>query len=516
MTPSSTQKIPAGKLLLWGTPVVLYAFLVVNGWLGADFGWHWDEHCFVDFIDDFNRHGRVIPVFYLWPSFCFYLTLLADLLFRCLHPGLVGPNTLLAPNPEFSVFSRCVFTCVASLTVVWVYLLAFKLTRKYWFALLAGLMFCSSFEFSYHSRWAVSDLIAVQFAFLSTLMLFLDLSPTRRIFWSAFIVGLAAGTKYTAGIVCLNPLIYMLTTLQPWQSRDQLKRFLWRGVQVGALIGLAFFITTPGCVYHLKLFIHDLRLQKSIYGGGHMVCDTMNLGGEHLAKLGAYFTLVLFSPWPAASVFISGLSLVGVVTALHKREWNLLGLFLVMAFYIAYVTRFQVMIVRNVMYVLPYLVVLAAYGLFALHERFKGKGVLAVDAVLLGLVALSLPVLVANSWSVYRQNPVAMKPELARYLAAHPQREYVFSRRVRQLLAQPERATNAPPAPTAWLVFVNTEIPGEHYPKIAFNRYKIIAGPRDVNPDYYPNWGGYDRVLIVQLIHANQLMLADTGVTNPP
>jgi hypothetical protein len=510
--PSTIRETKPLKILIWTTPVILYLFLVVNGWLGANFGFHWDEHIFAGYVDDFHLHWRVIPTNYLYPSFCFWLILFADGLFHLVHPALANVPSL-ASSTDFSVFSRCVFVCVASLTVVWVYVLTLKITKKYWFALLAGLMFCSSFEFSYHSRWAVSDAIAVQFAILSTVMLFLDMSLTKRIVWSAAVAGIAAGTKYTAGIVCLNIIICMAASLQPWKGGEAMKLFLRRLFLMGAVFAVVFFITTPGCVYHMKTFLSGLQAQRRIYGGGHMLWDTMNPGLEHFSKICAYYVLALFSRLPAASIFISVLCIAGVVAALLKKEWNIFGLFLVMAVYVAYVSLFKVMIVRNLLYVLPFFVVLAAYGLFALHEKFKNKpGIMVVDAVLLCLVAISLHDVTKASWSIYRKDSIDMKKDLALYLAENPKDEYVFSPAVRQLLAGTNAPDDAPANPDALLIFVNREVKLEDFPKIAFNRYKLIAGPEDVNFDYYPDWAGGDRIVALKLKNASREMLEDMGM----
>jgi len=500
--------IEAKKIAIIVTPIVFYVFLVVNGWLGANFGRHWDEHLFVEFADDFHINGRWLPTLYLYPSFCYFLTLLAAGIFRLLHPGLADVPSLLQ-NMDFSMFSRGVFVCVTSLCVVWVYILALKITRRYWFAFMAGLIFCSSFEFSYHSRWAVSDLIAVQFACLSTLMLFLDMSLARRVWWSAFVAGIAAGTKYTAGIVCLNILIALATNIQPWKSAGQVKMLIRQLIPVGTLFGLAFFITTPGCVFHMKSFFRDLLMQKSIYAGGHLGY-TVNPGWEHFSKITAYIAQTLFSPLPAASIIIGAFCLTGTWFACLKREWNIFGLFLVMCIYIAYVSFFKVMIVRNLLYVLPYFVVLAAYGLFSLHEFAKNKrGVLAVDALIFCLLVFSLNAVVAASWSVHKMDAIDMKQDLARFLDKRGKNNYVLSRGVRQL-AGPGNEHVAQSGDH--VVFLKSEIQDEHYPANRFGLYQTIAGPRDVNFNYYPTWSGKDRIVIMKLEDVNPEMLEDLGM----
>lgn len=512
MLPAAIQKDRALKIFIWATPIALYLFLVINGWMGANFGIHWDEHLFVEFADDFHIHGRMIPTFYLYPSFCFFLTLLAAEVFRLLHPGLANVPSLLQ-STDFSVFSRCIFVCVASLCVVWVYVLALKITKKYWFAVMAGLMFCGSFEFSYHSRWAVSDLIAAQFAFLSTTILFLDMSVARRILWSAFVAGIATGTKYTAGIVCLNILIMAATAMQPWKSSVHARMLMRQLIPAGILFATAFFITTPGCVFHMKTFLHALQAQKSIYAGGHVICDTVKPGWEHFSKIIAYFGLTLFSPLPLAGIVISFLCMAGTVHALLKKEWNIFGLFAVMFAYVAYVSLFKVMIVRNLLYVLPYFVVLAAYGLCALHECVRNKKLILTANVLLScLLAFSIYSVAAASWSIYRKDSIDMKKELAGYLDGKQKKEYVFSKGIRQLLAPADQPADVTNVSAKYLMFLKSEVKQQDFPQIAFDRYKIIAGPQDVNFNYYPDWSGTDRIVILNLKDANPELLDDLNL----
>jgi hypothetical protein len=437
--------------------------------------------------------------------------LLAAGIFRLLHPGLADTPSLMQ-NMDFYIFLRGTFVCVASLCVVWVYILVLKITKRCWFAFMAELMFCASFEFSYHSRWAVSDLIAVQFALLSTLMLFLDMSLTKRVCWGAFVAGIAAGTKYTAGIVCLNILILLMVSIQPWKNTGHAKMLIRHLIPAGILFVLAFVITTPGCIYHLKTFLHDLQMQKSIYAGGHMGY-TIQPGMQHLSKILAYFALALLSPVPLASVVISLLCLTGVVHAFLKKEWNILGLFLVMFVYMTYMSLFKVMIVRNLLYVLPYFVVLAAYGLQGLHEHLKNRLIVfVVNGLLLCLLALSLDSIVAASWSIYQRDTIDMKKELALFLNEHGKNGYAFSKGVRQLLAPGNQSRDTTNGTAQFLVFLKSEIKEEHLPANTFNTYKTIAGPQDVNFDYYPTWPGQDRIVIMKLQDANLEMLKDLNM----
>ena len=504
------QKFAARTVAAVLAPVIFYVFLVANGWLGTDFGRHWDEHLFVEFVDAFHLHGQWIPTLYLYPSFCFWLTLLASFFFRWLHPGLAGMPLL--QDMDFSVFSRDVFVAVASLGVVWVYLLTLKITKRLWFSCLAGLIFCGSFEFSYHSRWAVSDLIAAQFAILSTLLLFSDKSLARRVGWSALVAGVAAGTKYTAGIVVLNILLLLASSLQPWKKAEQARQFFRLSLLTGLCFGFAFFVTTPGCVYHLKSFVHDLWMQKSIYAGGHLGY-TVTPGWDCFSRIILYYLLVLFSPLTIGSILVCLLGLAGAAYAGCRREWNIFGLFLVMLIYTGYVSLFKVMIVRNLLYVLPYFVVLAAYGLFSLHQQLKErKIVFLADAVLLCVLAVSLSVVVSDTLSIYRREHINAKAELAAYLKENSGAKYIFSSRIKPLLPPQHPSTGTISDPETRLVFFNSEIKEEDFPANRFGVYQTIAGPRDVNFDYYPTWTGQERIVIMKVNSATRGMLDDLGL----
>jgi hypothetical protein len=504
-------KVKGRKVVILATPVVFYIFLLVNGFLGLNFGQHWDEHCLVDMVDHFYSTGTFIPVWYCYPSFCYFLTLFASCIFKWFHADMA--NIPLVQNLGFTLFLRGIFLCVSSLCVVWVYVLTLKITKKYWLAFLSGLIFCSSFEFSYHSRWAVTDLVAVQFAFLSTLILFLDMGLSKRVLLSAFVAGVATGTKYTAGIVGINILIALLVDSLQTGKTDRAKTLVRYLMRAGFLFFIAFVLTTPGCLYHLKTFLSSLHALKVEYAGGHVLCDTLNPGWEHFSKIMVYIALSLFSKYPLVSFIISVLCLTGTGHALFNKRWDIFGLFLSMFAYIAFVSLLKTMIVRNLLYVLPYFVVLAAYGLQALHNRIKKRnGILALDAPLICLLAFSLYAIVVASWSIYKKDAIDMKQDLALFLKENGGNKYVFSNGVRQLLPAGYQPVNSADHANVLLVFLKNEVNLEHFSVIAFGRYKTIAGPTDINFDYYPDWSGPDRIVIINLKDANQKMLDDLGL----
>ena len=505
------ERITVSKLTLIGTPVVLYLFLVVYGLLGTNFGHHWDEHLFVEFADDFHFNGRIIPTLYLYPSFCYYLVLAASIVFRLFHHLPAGAS--LIPNIQFTLFTRGIFVFLSSLSVIWVYVMTLKITKRFWVAAVAALIFCCSFEFSYHSRWAVSDLIAVQFAFLSTTILFFDIAMPQRILLSAAVAGIAAGTKYTAGIVCLNILITLAVWILGMEKSARAKCFLKYFVQVWLVFGFVFVVTTPGCIYHLKTFVHDLRFQKAMYGGGHLLCDTVGAGWPHFSRLAVYIVFCLFSKYSLASLVISVFVFMGTAWALREKRWDVFGLFFVMLIYVLYVSSHPLLIVRNDLYILPYFAVLAACGVYALHERVKSRALVrSADAVLAVVIAFSLFGVATASWSVYSMSSINMKNELAEFLRNHPQNRYFFSKDVRAELPPGYDIAGQPENRQTYLIFFKDEVDVKDLPPEGFDKYRMISGPQDVNLNYYPDWSGTNRIMLIRFKDANPRLLMDVNL----
>ena len=504
------QKITTNKFALIAAPAAFYLFLVINGLLGINFGQHWDEHIFVTFADDFHFNGRIIPPNYLYPSFCYFLVLAASIIFRWFHA--TAPDAALIDNMQFTLFTRGIFVCIASLCVIWVFILALKITKRFWAAVLAGLIFCCSFEFSYHSRWAVSDLIAVQFAFLSTLILFLDIQMSRRILISAFVAGIAAGTKYTAGIVFLNVLITLLTWTLSMEKTVRTKLLIKYLIYTGLAFGLAFVLTTPGCIYHLKTFLGALHGQKKIYGTGHLPCDTVTPGWPHFSRMAVYFIFYLFSKYNFASLIISVFVVIGTVHALRERKWEIFGLFLVMFIYVLYVSSFRVMLVRNDLYVFPYFVVLAAYGVCAWHECIKSTALVrAVDALLAVVIVCSLCGIVTASWSIHAMSSDNMNKDVAEFLKKHPQNAYFFSKEIQLGLPPGYDMARQPTNGPMFLVFFKNEVKDQDFPPNGFRRYGLVSGPQDINLNYYPTWSGVDRIMVIKFKEATPGMLFDVN-----
>ncbi|MFA6923220.1 MAG: hypothetical protein WC223_03110 [Bacteroidales bacterium] len=495
------NKFIQNKYLLAITPIILYIFLFINGALGIRFGGHWDESIFIICVKKSIISGTYLPHKYIYPSFCYYLILISGFIYKFFY-SFSDINSL-DTNYEFYVYIRYIFLAISSLCVIWVYILTFKVTKNYFASLIAGLIICSSFEFSYHSKWAVTDCIAVQFAILSTLILFFNLNANKKIIFSSLIAGIAAGTKYTAGLVCLNIIIFII--IEFILNRRDIKIII-KGIIVMCLCFLVGFIfTTPGAVFEFKMFIDDLIWQKDVYSNGHFGY-AIQPGIYHFNKIFQYVIFVLFSKNVIISILIFIFSLIGFIFVFIRKEWNMLGLFIVMLIYAIYVSFYKLMIVRNLLYILPYFAILSSFGFINISGIFK-KFKLRISANILLLIVLlySTSNVLASSLSIYNKKSFDLKKELNKYIKENVDKEFILSLNVSNIVNE----NNKPPKSlkNAYLVFYKSEIPYEMYTANIYNQFQKVIGIDDINLNYYPTWSGDDAIIIMKYINASKEIL---------
>ena len=88
---------------------------------------------------------------------------------------------------------------------------------------------------------------------------------------------------------------------------------------------------------------------------------------------------------------------------------------------------------------------------------------------------------------------------IATYVAEHPDRRFVVLPRVAALLFERPEARSAvivfPPERSDAYIYVL----GEHHARIANRRntYWVVAGPDDVDMEYYPTWLGLEQIVVV-------------------
>jgi hypothetical protein len=184
---------------------------------------------------------------------------------------------------------------------------------------------------------------------------------------SGLFAGLSAGVKYT-GILALFTL-YAAVVLA------KRKRWILESVVATAVAGIAFVVSTPGCLFDQEAFLRDVKFEMNHVATGHglafvdtsigFVYHTSNL----FLGLGAILTLVC---------------LAGLTWAATKRQLWCLAL---LAFFIPYFVLIGREEVKFLRYTFPLYVALAAGFGWAMAEMHR-RGGLARLGVAIGICGL--------------------------------------------------------------------------------------------------------------------------------
>lgn len=490
------------KILIITTPVILYFILILNGVLGIDFGIHWDEGYFISQAANAISTGALLPAKYAYPSFCYIITLSAAEIYKLVFN--IENASVLNTDNDFKIFLRLIFMTISSLTVFWVYWLTLKVSKNYLTALIAGLIILTSFEFSYHSRWAVTDTVAVQFTILSSLILFLGIGRNKTVILSSLIAGVAMGTKYTAGIISINILFYILTG--SGLKKADLKKTVKELFLFIIIFLTGFIITTPGIILDNGRLINDVLVQKNMYNTDGHIGHTVQAGFSHFFKINEYILFELFSKSSVVSLFIFIFSIVGFIWALMRRKWLLSGLLVTMFLYIIYISSFKVMLVRNLLFVLPFFAIFASLGFYCFLSVIRNIKIkyFFTAIILITLVHSCLNVF-SSSFTIWNKSKFNSPKELYKYLKQNSDKHFVFSRKVLPLVG-PEYI-NTQPSQDSYLVFNLKEYPFYKYTANIRNQFVNVIGMEDININYYPTWGGDDRIVIMKYRFATEDIL---------
>ena len=212
------------------------------------------------------------PKFFDWPSFEFYvLATLYRLRWEVGHwqgyfqhkwqiTGAIVGN----PKPYF-LFPRVIAAAAGTLSIWIVYRVAARLTDRLT-GLVAALLLAVAVLHVRDSHFGVTDIPATMLAIAAMLPLtsaFLDPADRRHWTRAGVLVGLAASTKYGAGIVGVVGIVIALIA---WSERRLVFRHFVR-FAVWSLLG--FLIGTPYAVLDFPRFWHSLSFNQTHLLAGH-------------------------------------------------------------------------------------------------------------------------------------------------------------------------------------------------------------------------------------------------------
>jgi len=292
------------------------------------------------------KAGDFNPRFYDYPGLYLYVQVAVSTL-RFLAGATVGTWSSLAQvGPEhFFLWGRAATAVLGTATVLLVFHVGCRWGTRY--ALLAsGLMAVMPLHVR-ESHYVLTDVPAT---FFVTLTFLLTLRATESPHASTYAVagaaaGLAAATKYPAGLVLILPLMAVWMTPATRPSRR-----LAALAVLGACIA-AFLVTAPYTILDLPGFLNGYAKLAGSYSGTPPSEPGWSISFKHLRNA--------FS-WPATLAFLGGIALAAfrAVRGQGRTRWMLAVVFPLLYFWV--VSRQSLIFGRYLLLLVPFLCVLAA------------------------------------------------------------------------------------------------------------------------------------------------------------
>lgn len=485
------------KILRGVAVLALLLLFTLIGFAGIDFGEHPDWVVFYRHALWTWQDSLLLPRNYIYPSVTYWIDVAAtvpDAVAAVRSGARRGDDVqqsvvrAIQRGSPFEFRLRRVYVVATGLTIVWLYLLVRLRGGGEAEALLAGAFLAASWEVGWHARFVKPDAILMQIGVLPVAFALLASRrpPARR--WlraAAACAGLAAGTKYPGGLLLVPVLIAL-----PWDAEATLdaRTFLRRTADiVGVFLG-AYLLSTPGTLLDPTIFASHVLMGVGQYAEGWYGW-TIAPGLPHLRAALVYYGLVVPSPiMPVALLF--GLLVPAGAWALwseSRRDFAVLASF--PALYTLYFSLQRVMIVRNLLVVVPFLVLFSARGAVFVGERLRGRALRTAWATLLVVALVG-----SAAWQIRAADMVRDRRtdrfvrEMHRYVAGRSDAVFLLSPRARARLdaagiAAPPNAATDTAAAFDFAVFSPEEREGS-WP---YNDPFLVDawfGPFTMNPDY--------------------------------
>jgi len=322
--------------------LVLFTIQIILGFSTVFVVQHWDEAKLVDSVISQYYKGKILPTWYNYPSLIFNITYLDYWIWD------LGIKRLI---PNFNIFNRAIFYCISSIPSILIFKI-FSKKKEEWLGLIISILFFSSWEFHYHSRWVAPDTIASTLGLAS--FYFLLSKKQNALLMAAILAALAFSTKYTAGIFFLPVIAKCI-----YYTKTRNLKYLCLLV---LLFAITFVITSPGIFIHWDKAYADIMFEKAHYSNGHNGY-TVNSFLIHFKKNLYYIIFILPSKSKIFSALLFIFITMGIIQLFKSKKWLLLLMLLIMLSYLIYISSQKVMFVRNLMLYWPLICILVGYGI---------------------------------------------------------------------------------------------------------------------------------------------------------
>lgn len=292
--------------------------------------------------------GDPNPHYFVYPSLYYDLQALWAAMVGHIA-GLLSPDLPRHPLlhlPFYYLAGRVLTAIIGALTVVVTYLIGRTLNVR--LGLIATLFLAVAAQHVQQSHYITVDAPTALFTALTALFAVRALrgeGSRREIILAGLCAGLAAGTKYNAGVALLLPLTAaLLARASSWRWR------LGMGALAGLVAGAAFLLTTPFALLDPAPFLRSLHVIANHYATGHPGAE----GSDNALWYVGYLWSDGMLP-PLTLLALAGL----VAVATRYRRAGLALLAFVLPYY-ALLCSTYVRFDRNLLPLIPFLALLAA------------------------------------------------------------------------------------------------------------------------------------------------------------
>jgi 4-amino-4-deoxy-L-arabinose transferase-like glycosyltransferase len=502
--------------------VVVWGFFLASGLAGLDFGRHFDERGLLIAVERTLRSGVFLPLFYVYPSVPYWLTLVPEL--GAFAPGMpealaclstVEPTLPMTWQPCYErwtadAFSRhdpdrlilrarVLFLLASSAAILFTALLAWRWRGRLLEAVVAAAILGTSWEVAYHARWTAPDavLMAVCAATLWLVAEAIARGSARWLYGAAVAAAIGAATKLTGGVLLLPVLLgsSLLVSQHGWR---QIPR---RTVPFVLVFGVSFLLLSPGPMVEPLRFLIEVLHERNHYATGHRAY-TVGAGPEHFARMLTYLLMTWFTPYPWVGGLLGTSAIVGLVSAWKANQRLAVALLFPFAVYLLYFSFQRVMIVRNLLMLLPLLAVCSAWGAIAVAERWPriAKPIMALLFSLLLLVNGAW--LAKQAWRIASPDPEADVRAAHAAILARPTKTFFVSGTVLQSMRHLELSalsniTDDVRRSSVVVVRLH-EIPATAVPANRGGTFTLGLSAPQVNLDFYPSWPDRTQLVAVE------------------
>ena len=328
--------------------------------------------------------GQFDPGFYNYGSLYIFLVSLSVLM--SVGFGLINlpSGDIFSAIGEFAklyMAGRVVALALGIATVYLVYLLG-KRAYGRGVGLLAALFMAVMPLHVMHSKFLAVDVPATFFVVMALIFAvrITEGLKLRDYLLAGLFAGLAAGTKYNAGLVILSPIVAHLATDK---ARPQFRILSPKLVAIPIMAAAGFLIGTPGAVLNFGKFMQDFLYEVGHAGSGH--------GLVFVETAPAFIYHFNHSLWVGMGLPLLVLATIGLIYAARKRTASDLILLVFLIAYYAVIGAAQVKFARYTMPLLPVLAILAArISMDTINRLREGR----MFARFVGYIAVLLLVLV--------------------------------------------------------------------------------------------------------------------------